>query len=54
MRNHPASEEGDKILCGSGILVDSDEEAPFKAGEWMFIPAAFSICAKILWMNHFG
>lgn len=46
--NHPASEEVDIILSGSGTLVDGDEEVPFKAGEWMFIPTACSISTKIL------
>jgi mannose-6-phosphate isomerase-like protein (cupin superfamily) len=52
--NHPASEEVDIIIRGSGILVDGNEEVPFRAGEWMFIPTACSISTKILAVNHFG
>ena len=36
--NHPESEEVDIIVRGCGILVDGDEQIPFKAGDWMFIP----------------
>ena len=38
LHNHPASEEVDIILRGSGTLVDGDEQLPFKEGDWMFIP----------------
>lgn len=54
VHNHPASEEVDIILRGSGILVDGDEEVLFNAREWMFTPMACSISTKILGMNHFG
>jgi len=53
VHNHPTSEEIDKILCGSGILVDGDEDLSFKAGVWMFIPTEFPISTKILGMNQY-
>ena len=38
VHNRPESEEVDIVIRGSGILVEDDEEMPFKEGEWMFIP----------------
>ena len=37
--NHDGSEEVDIILRGSGTLIEGDEQASFKEGDWMFIPA---------------
>ena len=46
VHNHPASEEVEIILCGSVILVDGDEEVPFKAGEWMLDQRRFPSAQK--------
>ncbi len=38
LHNHPGSEEIDIIVRGGGELLDNGERAPFKEGDWMFIP----------------